>query len=152
MLALDEIVTRYARNGDAQIAYQVRGAGPGLVSLMGTIPGLAMLEEPLSAAYWERQAGFSRLVVLDERGSGRSDPLPPGQSPSVDDQADDLVAVLDDAGIERVFISTIHAGGGVGVAFAVRYPERTEGLFIVNGWARLIKGNGYPYGMTQDLQ
>jgi pimeloyl-ACP methyl ester carboxylesterase len=149
VVALDEIVTRYARSGDAQIAYQVRGAGPGLVSLMGAIPGLAALEEPLSGAYWERQAGFSRVVVVDERGSGRSDPLPPGQSPSVDDQADDLVAVLDAAAIDRVFISTFHAGGAVGVAFAVRYPERTEGLFIVNGWARLITGNGYPYGMTQ---
>jgi class 3 adenylate cyclase len=149
VVALVEIVTRYARSSDAQIAYQVRGTGPGLVSLMGAIPGLAALEEPLSGAYWERVAGFSRLVVVDERGSGRSDPLPPGQSPSVDDQVDDLVAVLDDAGIDRVFISTFHAAGGVGVAFAVRYPERTEGLFIVNGWARLIKGNGYPYGMTQ---
>ncbi len=149
MLALDEIVTRYARSGDAQIAYQVRGAGPGLVSLMGAIPGLAALEEPLGGPYWERLARFGRLVVLDERGSGRSDPLPPGQSPSVDDQADDLVAVLDDAGIERAFISTFHAGGAVGVAFAARYPERTEGLFIVNGWARLITGDGYPYGMTQ---
>jgi class 3 adenylate cyclase/pimeloyl-ACP methyl ester carboxylesterase len=149
VLALDEIVTRYARRGDAQIAYQVRGTGPGVVSLMGTIPGLAALEEPLSGAYWERLAGFSRLVVLDERGTGRSDPLPPGQSPTVGDQADDVVAVLDDAGIDRVFLSTFHAGGGVGVAFAVRYPERTEGLFIVNGWARLIKGDGYPYGMTQ---
>src|SRR5215211_4761123 len=116
---------------------------------MGTIPGLATLEEPLAGAYWERQARFCRLVVVDERGSGRSDPLPPGQSPSVDNQANDLVAVLDDAGIDRVFISAFHAGGAVGVAFAARFPERTEGLFIVNGWARLIKGNGYPYGMTQ---
>jgi class 3 adenylate cyclase len=39
----------------------------------------------------------------------------------------------------------------VGVAFAVRYPERTEGLFIVNGWARLIRGDGYPYGITRSF-
>src|SRR5204862_4493262 len=98
---------------------------------------------------WGLLAGFSRLVVHDPRGTGRSDPLTPGQSPSLDDQVDDLVAVLDDAGLERVFISALHAGGAVGVAFAVRHPERTEGLFIVNGWARLIRGDGYPYGITR---
>jgi class 3 adenylate cyclase len=151
VVELDEIATRYVRSRDGQLAYQVRGSGPGLASLTGTNPGVALAEDALTAAYWERVAGFCRVVVHDPRGTGRSDPLPPGQPPSVEDQADDLVAVLDDAGLERVFISTFHAGGGVGVTFAVRYPERTEGLFIINGWARMIQGDGYPYGMTRSF-
>ena len=152
MLELDEIATRYVHSRDGQLAYQVRGSGPGLASLTGTNPGLASAEDPLSAVYSERLAGFCRVVLHDPRGTGRSDPLPPGQPPSVEDQADDLVAVLDDADLERVFVSTFHAGGGVGMAFAARYPERTEGLFIVNGWARLIRGDGYAYGITPEVQ
>jgi class 3 adenylate cyclase len=149
VLELDEVATRYARSRDGQIAYQLRGSGPPLASLTGTNPGLASAQDPLSAPYSERVARFCRVVLHDPRGTGRSDPLPPGQPPSVEDQADDLVAVLDDADVERAFISTFHAGGAVGVAFAVRYPERTEGLFIVNGWARMIQGDGYPHGITR---
>ena len=61
----------YARGRDGQIAYQVRGSGPGLVFLTGTNPGVGFVEEPLVAAYWERVAGFCRLVVHDPRGTGR---------------------------------------------------------------------------------
>jgi class 3 adenylate cyclase len=151
VLDLGEVVAGYVRSRDGQIAYQMRGSGPGLASLTGTNPGVALAADPLVATYWERVAGFSRLVVHDPRGTGRSDPLPPGKSPSVQEQAEDLVAVLDAEGLERVFISTLHAGGAVGVAFAVRYPERTQGLFIVNGWARMIRGDGYPYGITRSF-
>src|SRR3954462_4045053 len=115
--------------------------------LSGTT-GLAVAEDPLCTSFFERVAGFCQMGMHDPHGTGRSDPLP-GTSPSVDDQVDDLVAVLDHAGVERTFIAAFHAGGAVGVAFAVRYPERTEGLFIVNGWARMIQGGGYPHGITR---
>jgi class 3 adenylate cyclase/pimeloyl-ACP methyl ester carboxylesterase len=149
VVALDEIVTRYARGRVGQIAYQIRGSGLTVAWISGTT-GLAVAEDPLCASFFARVAGFCRLVLYDAPGTGRSDPLP-GTSPSVDDQVDDLVAVLDDAGLERIFIAGFHAGGAVGVAFSVRYPKRTDGLFIVNGWARLIQGDGYPYGITRQF-
>jgi class 3 adenylate cyclase/pimeloyl-ACP methyl ester carboxylesterase len=149
--SVDRVETRYARCGDAQLAYKVMGDGPALVSVNGTIPWVAAIADPLVASYWDRIARFSRHVMYDPRGSGQSDPLPPGIAPTVDDQVEDLRGVLDDAGIERVFLSGFHAGGGASIAFAVRYPERTAGLFIVNGWARMIRGDGYPYGMTPEF-
>jgi class 3 adenylate cyclase len=147
---MQERASGYARGRDGQIAYQVRGSGAAVASLSGTL-GIAATDDPLAALYWDRVAGFCRLVVHDPPGTGRSDPLTPGRPQSVDDQVDDLVAVLDEIGLERVFISTFHAGAAVGVTFAVRYPERTAGLFIVNGWARMIRGDGYPYGITQEF-
>jgi pimeloyl-ACP methyl ester carboxylesterase len=146
---LNEIGTRYARGRDGQIAYLVRGSGPTVAWLSGTT-GLAVVDDPLCASFFARVAAFCRVVVHDPPGTGRSDPLP-GTSPSIDDQVRDLVAVLDDAGVESTFIATHHAGAGVGVAAAVRHPERTEGLFVVNGWARLIQGDGYPYGITREF-
>jgi class 3 adenylate cyclase/pimeloyl-ACP methyl ester carboxylesterase len=148
--AVDRTPTCYANARYGQIAYQLRGSGPAVASISGTT-GLAVAEDPLGSSYFERLLAFCRLVVHDPRGTGRSDPLPPGTPPTIDDQVDDLVVVLDDAGIDSAFISTFHAGAAVAVRFAVRYPERTDGLFIVNGWARLIRGEGYPYGLTPEF-
>ena len=62
VLELDEIATRYVHSRDGQLAYQVRGSGPGLASLTGTNPGLASAEDPLSAVYSERLEGCEPRV------------------------------------------------------------------------------------------
>jgi pimeloyl-ACP methyl ester carboxylesterase len=99
----------------------------------------------------DRIARFGRLLVYDARGCGRSDPFPPGHVPTVWEQADDLRALLDDAGWSDAVLLTWHAGAAIGVAFAARNPERTRGLFITNGYARLIQADDYPYGITRSL-
>src|SRR5215470_10013743 len=147
---LDDVTT-YVRSRDGQLAYRVRGSGPCVPLVSGTIPGLAQLDDPLTRAFLHRIAGFCRLLVHDVRGQGRSDPLPPGHVPTVWEQADDLRAILDHAGCRDVVLFAWHVGAAVGVAFAVRYPERTQGLFITNGWARLIRAEDYPHGITCDL-
>jgi class 3 adenylate cyclase/pimeloyl-ACP methyl ester carboxylesterase len=140
-------VTRYVRNRDGQVAYQVHGAGLTVAALSGTAAGIAQVEDSLTSPFFERVSAFSRLVVHDARGSGRSDPLP-GTAPTVQDQADDLAAVLDDMGFDRVVVWGIHAGAGAAVAFAAYHPDRIRGLFITNGWARLIQADDYPYGIS----
>ena len=64
------------RSGDVSIAYQVTGDGPFDLVL---VPGFAShlefdWEEPRHAAFLERLASFSRLIRLDKRGTGLSDP------------------------------------------------------------------------------
>jgi hypothetical protein len=54
---------RYARSGEAQIAYRVVGSGPTLVVLGGTMPGLTLAELPMGAPWMERLVRFSRVVV-----------------------------------------------------------------------------------------
>ena len=143
-------VTTYVRSRDGQLAYRALGSGPCVALVLGAPPGLAQLDDPLIRTFFHRVAAFCRLVVHDVRGAGRSDPLPPGHLPTVFEQADDLRAVLDHAGCREVILFTWHVGAAVGVAFAVRYPERTRGLFITNGWVRLIQAEDYPYGITRD--
>ncbi len=70
---------------------------------------------------------------------------------TVAEQADDLLALLDDAGIDSTFVTAFHAGAGPAVSFAARYPERTAGLFVVNGWARMISGDADPHGITKEF-
>lgn len=67
--------TRYAKSGDLRIAYQVIGTGDfDLVFVPGFISNLDVAwDEPVMAHFFSRLAGFSRLILLDKRGTGLSD-------------------------------------------------------------------------------
>src|SRR3981081_520993 len=90
--------TSYAHSGDASIAYQVVGEGPiDLVVVNGPASHLEIAwEEPATARAFTRLASFSRLVLFDRRGTGLSDPVT--EPPTLEQQMDDLRAVLDAIG------------------------------------------------------
>ena len=112
--------TRYARRGDTAIAYQVHGDGPiDLVFLAGVISHIEHLwEEPSLARLLDRQAEYSRLILMDRRGTGLSDPL--GGPLALADEVDDLIAVLDAVGSDR---AALHAYTR---RLAVRDPVRPQ--------------------------
>src|SRR4029078_3132213 len=66
---------RYARNGRVAIAYQVAGDGPvDLVVAPGCASQLdALWDEPRLAAFLERLAARSRMILYDAREQGLSD-------------------------------------------------------------------------------
>jgi len=70
-------VTRYARSGEASIAYQVAGDGPlDMLFLTGWITQIEQLwEAPANRRFLERLAGLGRLIIFDGRGTGLSDRL-----------------------------------------------------------------------------
>ena len=71
-----QIETCYARNGDANIAWTAAGDAPtDLLFIPGFISHVEHLwEQPGLAGFFERLMGFSRLLVMDRRGCGLSDP------------------------------------------------------------------------------
>ncbi len=66
--------TRYAHSGGVNIAYQVLGEGPrDIVFVPGWISNIEVYwEEPALARFFTRLASFSRLILFDKRGTGRS--------------------------------------------------------------------------------
>ncbi len=76
----------YARSGKAAIAFEVLGDGPvDLVYLPGFINNLeAIWDNPLMARFLDRLASFSRLVIVDRRGSGLSDRFSPEDLPPLE--------------------------------------------------------------------
>src|SRR6266545_4020224 len=80
-----ESVTRFARNAGVSIAYQVVGDGPlDLVWVPGWTTNLEMFwEEPSYAGFLRRLASFSRVILLDKRGTGLSDRGPGREVPSL---------------------------------------------------------------------
>jgi len=85
--------TRYTRSGQVHIAYQVVGRGPlDLVLLPGAFSHIEhQWEEPSFARFLHRLASFSRLIVLDVRGTGLSDRWK--ELPTLEEQIDDVLAV-----------------------------------------------------------
>ena len=114
--------TRYARNGDVNLAYQVHGDGPiDLLFVSAFISHVEHVwEDPGLARFLDRLAGFARLIVMDRRGSGLSDD---GEL-SVEHELGDIAAVLDAAGSERTALFSYTAGGPLAAIFAARRPER----------------------------
>ncbi|MBA2327568.1 MAG: alpha/beta fold hydrolase [Actinobacteria bacterium] len=102
---------------------------------------LLNLESAWSEPFWRRvmesTARLGRVILLDRRGSGLSDRLPPGSVPSLEERIDDIAVVMDAAGSERAVIYGSIEGGQVAIVFAATYPERTDALVLFNTYAHL---------------
>src|SRR4029450_12739078 len=86
------VTNRVARNRAVAIAYDVRGQGPPLVLIQGLGVG-RWGWEPVA----DRLARRFRVITIDNRGIGASDA--PRGSYSTRVMAEDVVAVMDDAGV-----------------------------------------------------
>jgi pimeloyl-ACP methyl ester carboxylesterase len=105
-----------------------RGRGPAVVLIQGL---------GLSSRFWfdvpELLANDARgprfVLAVDNRGTGRSDK--PRRLWTMGTMADDIVAVLDHAGVESAFIVGISMGGMIAQHVALRHPERVRGLVLL---------------------
>jgi 3-oxoadipate enol-lactonase len=116
--------TRFARNGPAALAYDVRGRGSPLVMIQGMGVG-RWGWEPVAA----RLARRFQVITIDNRGIGASD-TPPGHY-STRMMADDVLAVLDAAGIQRASLIGTSLGGMIAQELALAHPERVDKLVLV---------------------
>jgi class 3 adenylate cyclase/alpha-beta hydrolase superfamily lysophospholipase len=121
--------THYTQSGETSIAYQTLGEGPcDLVVITGPASHLEIIwEEPGTARTFRRMAEFARLIMFDRRGTGLSDSG--AEPPALEQQVDDLHAVLDAVGSER---TAIIGGGDLGLSalFAATYPEIVSSLIL----------------------
>jgi class 3 adenylate cyclase len=145
--------TRYAKTTDGvHIAWQVVGTGP--VDLV-FVAWLVHIENAWRMARmahtFRRLASFSRLILLDRRGTGLSDhAIDKHQAFSFDARMDDIRAVMDAAGSERAVLFGAEDGFALAALFAATYPERTVGLVSYGAAARNIWAPDYPWGMPED--
>ena len=69
-----------------------------------------------------------RVIALDNRGAGRSDK--PFGTYSLEQMADDAIAVLDHVGVEKAHIVGASMGGAITQILALKYPERVISLTL----------------------
>lgn len=142
--------TKYARSGDIHIAYQVIGDGP--IDLVYVPSWMSQVEvyweEPRIARYFERLASFSRLIMFDRRGTGLSDPV--AGTPTLEEQIDDVVAVLDAADSREAAVFAWLEGGAMAALFAATHPGRTRALVLYEAMAKMSWAPDYPWPPTRE--
>ena len=106
------------------MAYDDVGAGTPVVFLHGF---------PLDRRMWAEQlealVGHARGIAPDLRGFGETAPAPPY---SMDQYADDVVALLDALAVERAVVAGLSMGGYVAFALWRRHPDRVRALVLAD--------------------
>ena len=142
--------TRYAKVGDIHVAYQVVGSGPvDIVSIPGIFTHVEWLwEEPSSAAYLRELASFARLILFDPRGLGLSDRS--ATLPTLEEQIDDVIAVLDAVGSESPYVFGASQGGLMAMLLAATHPSRTRGLILYATYPTALADADFPWGRSEE--
>jgi class 3 adenylate cyclase len=142
--------TRYARSSDLEIAYQVVGEGPLDVVVVPTFhSNIEILwDMPLWADFLRRLTSFSRVVLFDRRGNGMSGGVA-GATP-LEEQVDDVAAVIDAIGSERPVLFALVEGAALAVLFAAAHPEKLRALVLLEPIPRLVRGPGYEWAETAE--
>lgn len=127
----------YARRGDISIAYQAIGDGPvDIIFGAGLVSHLDLLwADPYATAFLRRLASIGRLLLFDKPGTGLSDPV--AGVPTVQQRADDFLAVLDAAGSQRAVVIGFSEACSPAILLAATHPERVEALVALCGLPRI---------------
>jgi len=120
----------YVNCGDADIYFESHGKGTPIVLSAG-MGGSGSFWSPQIAAL----ARHHEVIIYDHVGTGRS-ARDGAATRSIAGMADDIVCVMDRAGIEAAHIVGHAIGGIVGIELAARRPQRLRSLVVVNGWGR----------------
>jgi 3-oxoadipate enol-lactonase len=129
----------FAPSRSARIHYTVHGdpKGTPVVLLHGLgLSSRFWFDIPATLADDPQQP--RRVLAIDNRGTGKSDK---SRGPwTMATMADDVVAVLDDAGIDSAFIVGISMGGMIAQQVALRHPKRVRGLVLLATTAGFLMG------------
>ena len=132
---MDPAPTQYVDRDGAQLAYQVLGNGP--VSLVIHLEIVQHLDlcwtDPHVHRNFERVAGLGRAVIFQRRGFGLSDPVP--YVPTLEQQAEDVLAVMDAAGMDHAILFGTFSTCFPVAMVAACAPERTSHLLLHVPWA-----------------
>lgn len=109
-----------------QLYYEERGSGTPILGIHGA---------GSSALFWEnaaeRLAELGRVIIYDRRGSGRSERPEPYEATSVQEHADDALALLRGLGAEPAILVGRSYGGTVALDLALREPDSVLGIALL---------------------
>ena len=114
----------YVNSGGLRLYYGVSGSGPPVLWHTGGCGDSTMWE---TAGYIAALPGY-RHILFDHRGHGRSDAPPTVAGHQMSYYVDDVIAVLNDAGIERALLVGYSLGARVAYAVAASHPGRLGGM------------------------
>jgi pimeloyl-ACP methyl ester carboxylesterase len=135
--------TQFTRVGEVDIAYQVIGSADGLdlVFVPGWVSHLeVMWELPEFAYFLDRIAAMGRLIMFDKRGTGLSDRV--AGTPTLEERAEDIAAVMNAAGSARAAIIAGGEGAAIAAMFAATHPKRVSALVLMSLAVKVTDSRG----------
>ena len=147
---MDPAPTRYIDRDGAALAYQVIGDGPvDVVHFYECFQHLDLqLTDPDINYNVERMARFSRTVYFQRRGFGLSDHVP--YVPTIEQQADDVLAIMDAVGMHRAALVGWIGTCGPLALVAARSPDRVSSLSFLEPFVLGPEASGDLDGWTTD--
>ncbi|SEA41981.1 alpha/beta hydrolase [Variovorax sp. YR216] len=138
---------RFAESAAGTIAYTVLGSGEqALVVCPGFVCHIEIaLEHPPIRACVQALAERFRVVLFDRRGIGMSERLRAASTPAA--LAQDIAAILDDAGLPRAWLFGSSEGSLGAMHLAVDHPDRVAGLCLFGALARGAAAPDYPWAL-----
>jgi len=109
---------------DIDMYYETRGEGEPLVIIWGIGGEIPPLVDRLA----ESVKGNYRLILFDNRGSGRTDK--PDIPYTINMMADDTVGFMDAIGISQASVLGISTGARIALSLAARFPGRVKNLIL----------------------
>ena len=142
--------TRFAKVGDAHVAYRTWGDGPLDLLYFEEVPVDMLDDEPRLAAALNRLSSIGRVIAFNPRGLGLSDRLEHSGAPTAVERSDDAIAVLDAAGSDAAALLGFTFLAHSAIDLAVRRPERTRALVLFNARPRWRWAEDYPFGYMDE--
>lgn len=128
---MTEPIMKKAKGDNVEIQLAVwEGDGKQVICLHG-ITANCRSWDVVASALTPRQ----RVIAMDLRGRGGSDKPPTGYS--LGHHLRDINGIMDDLGIDRVVLMGHSLGAFIALAFAARYPERTDRIVLYDGGGKL---------------
>lgn len=112
----------FAVNKGVRLHWDERGTGTPIVLVMGHRYSSAMWYPVLDALCAEH-----RVIWFDNRGTGLTDT---STGFSVEDMVQDVLAVMDAAGVSKAHIFGVSMGGGVVLDLGLHFPERALSVIL----------------------
>jgi pimeloyl-ACP methyl ester carboxylesterase len=107
----------------ARLYFEVRGAGPVLLTILGG-GGDAAMAAPLAGALADRYT----VITYDRRGATRSPLTGPPYEQGIEEHADDALRLLSAVGEEPAHVFGTHSGALIALDLLARHPERVRRL------------------------
>ena len=145
---LQQGVDKFALAGGNPMHYVEKGSGPPVILIPGLFGTHRMWDRMVP--YLEKQY---RLIAIDNFGTGHSGRPDDGFRYSVAEQADMVIAMMDELEIFRCDFIGVSYGGMIALNIAARYPERVGKVVSIEGavimprehrYRRVEQGLSYP--------
>ena len=141
--------TQYVTFDGRSLAFQIWGEGEREIAVvLNSANHLDWVWADPDVARIARHLGrIGRTVLYNQGGTGLSDPVV--APPSIEERADELLAVLDEAQMSRVDLFGAFDGAAIMTYVAATRPERVRSLLLVCPWVKGKDDGSDPPGITE---